>query len=482
MTARVMDNSRLSLPGFLKRGGNFLTYNNFYIAFRGIATRLSALLSGLLVSVAAFAGSPLSTVESESMDVVVVSSDSLSGAERHDTTSFAVYYRVAKSRIDRGYRGNAASLDAAAAGLREVVHSRDLRIHKVVIIGAASPEGPKSLNMRLARDRAESVKTFLKGIEPRLTDEDFVIVSRGEDWEGATRIAESFDTIAGNNAVSSIFKGDKDSEAKKSMMKMLDGGKAWHEMITSYYPALRRSDIHVLYGTVRPIQSVTCSPVLLEVPYSENLAPRTLFPQSVNEYLGSKYYSFALKSNLLYDAVTALNFAAEFPVGKRFSVQYEHIFPWWTAGPNGNKYSMQVLSVGGEARWWFSKRERKENVEIPEIAVRRDLLLGHYLGLYADAGKFDVQAGRKFGCYQTYFKSAGLSYGYSLPVGKRVNFEFSLSVGYALIDYQHYIPSDDWSVLLRDNDKAGTKHYFGPTKATVSLVVPIVFKCGGRSR
>lgn len=445
--------------------------------------RLSAFVSGLLVSAAAFAGSPLSAVEpeSESMDVVVMSADSLSGSERHDTTSFAVYYRVAKSRIDRGYHGNAASLDAAAAGLREVVHSRDLRIHKVVIIGAASPEGPKSLNMRLARDRAESVKTFLKGIEPRLTDDDFVIVSRGEDWEGATRIAESFDTLAGNNTVSSIFKGDKDPEVKKSMMKRLDGGMAWHEMITSYYPALRRSDIHVLYGTVRPIRSLSCSPVPIEVPYSETLAPMTLFPQVANEYAGARYCSFAVKSNLLYDAVTALNFAVEFPVGKRFSVQYEHVFPWWTAGPDGNKYSMQVLSMGGEARWWFAKRERKKSVDVPGIAERRDLLLGHYLGLYADAGKFDVQAGRKFGCYQSHFKSAGLSYGYSLPVGKRVNFEFSLSVGYALIDYQHYIPADDWSVLLKDNDKAGRKHYFGPTKAKISIVVPIVFKSGGKS-
>lgn len=406
----------------------------------------------------------------------------LNASEVHDTTSFAIYFRSAVSVIEPGYRNNASTLAAATKSLHSVVYDKNLRIFKVYIIGAASPEGTKEFNAWLARTRAESVMKFLRNIEPRLTDSDFVVVSRGEDWDGATRISESFDTIAGNNTVSSIFKDSKSSEAKKLMMKRLDGGKVWRELISSYYPALRRSDIHVIYGTVHPIMPVTDVFSPIEVPYSKKLAPKSVLPQVIQEYVEPRFYSFAVKSNLLYDAVTGLNFAVEFPVGKRFSVQYEHVFPWWNAGPGGNKYCVQVLSMGCEARWWFAKRERKKSVDAPGIVKRRDLLLGHYLGLYADAGKFDVQAGRRFGCYQDYFKSAGLSYGYSLPVGKRVNLEFSLSVGYALVDYQHYIPATDWSVLLKDNDKAGTMHYFGPTKAKVSLVVPIVFKCGGRSR
>lgn len=411
------------------------------------------------------------------------SADTMFRAERHDTTSFSVFYRVAISKIDRWYHGNAATLDSAAASLRKVVHSRDLRIHKVVIIGAASPEGPKGLNATLARDRAESVKAFLKGIEPRLTDEDYVIISRGEDWEGATRIAESYeyDGAEGESAVTGIFKGGQDSEEKKRLMKRLDGGRVWHDLITSYYPSLRRSDIFVLFGTAQPIASVNGAIGLLDVPYSNQLAPMTVFPP-VEETSEPRYWSFAVKSNLLYDAVTALNVAVEVPIGKRFSVQYEHVFPWWTAGPNGNKYSMQMLSMGGEARWWFGKRDRDRKAG-PSVGAdaRRDLLLGHYLGLYADGGKFDLQAGREIGCYQNYFKGAGLSYGYSLPLGRRLNMEFALSVGYMLIDYQHYIPSSDWSVLLKDNGNAGRRHYFGPTKAKVSLVLPIVIK-GGKSK
>ena len=69
--------------------------------------------------------------------------------------------------------------------------------------------------------------------------------------------------------------------------------------------------------------------------------------------------------------------------------------------------------------------------------------------------------------------SFGLTYGYSLPVSRYLNIEFSISAGYARIPYQYYIPTPDWQILIRDRDRAGVAHYFGPTKAEISLVIPI---------
>ena len=60
-----------------------------------------------------------------------------------------------------------------------------------------------------------------------------------------------------------------------------------------------------------------------------------------------------------------------------------------------------------------------------------------------------------------------------MPVSKNLNMEFTLSVGYANINYQHYIPTDDFSLLVRDPELAGKLHYIGPTKAEISLVIPI---------
>ena len=176
--------------------------------------------------------------------------------------------------------------------------------------------------------------------------------------------------------------------------------------------------------------------------------------------------SFAVKTNLPADLVTAVNLGVELPLGEDFSVNAHFTFPWWTAGPYGNKYALQLLDAEGELRWWFAPGEER--------------LEGHYLALQGSGGKFDLQWGRDIGCYQCYNWGVGLSYGYALSLGEHWNLEFALTLGYLAIDYQHYVPSPDWSVLLRDNAKAGVLHYFGPTGLKISLVYPFHIQRGGR--
>ena len=60
----------------------------------------------------------------------------------------------------------------------------------------------------------------------------------------------------------------------------------------------------------------------------------------------------ALKTNLLYDAVTALNIEFEVPIGKQWSVAVENLFPWWEFN---NKYCFQLWEMGAEGRYWFHR-------------------------------------------------------------------------------------------------------------------------------
>lgn len=158
---------------------------------------------------------------------------------------------------------------------------------------------------------------------------------------------------------------------------------------------------------------------------------------------------------MLFDAATAVNYALELPVGEDFSVQFQEYTPWWVT--KSNRHCLQFLSLGAELRWWFKSDET---------------LQGHFVGANVWSGNGDLQWNKNI-CYQFEFWSAGLTYGYSMPVSKWANLEFSISAGYARIPYQHYIPTDDWEILIKDKNKAGTLHYFGPTKAEVSLVIPI---------
>ena len=62
--------------------------------------------------------------------------------------------------------------------------------------------------------------------------------------------------------------------------------------------------------------------------------------------------------------------------------------------------------------------------------------------------------------------SAGVEYGFSLPIAKRLNIDFTIAVGYTDCNYHIYRPEDDCYV------KESTKHLRAilPAKAEVSIV------------
>lgn len=175
---------------------------------------------------------------------------------------------------------------------------------------------------------------------------------------------------------------------------------------------------------------------------------------------------FALKTNLVYDLLTMLNLDVEIPVGKNVSVMWEDVFPWWHSG---NKTCLQHWEMGPELRFWFRGRNAQPDGK----------LSGWFVGAYGMTSKYDFQITDKID-YQGEYWSAGLSAGWSKILGKGVFFrarparlELSVAAGYLRTDYRHYLPADDYSMLIRDRYNAGSVSYFGPTKLKVSLVLPI---------
>ena len=173
---------------------------------------------------------------------------------------------------------------------------------------------------------------------------------------------------------------------------------------------------------------------------------------------------FAVKTNLLYDAVTALNAEIEVPIWNRFSVLIEDVFPWWESG---NKYCFQLWEMGPEARFWFKKWD----------PVGTQKLRGWFVGVYGMSAKYDFQWDRKIN-YQGEFWSVGVSGGYVLSLGKKKRWlmEFSMAVGFLSTDYRHYLPTDQYDKLIRDPYQTGTVTYFGPTKVKVTLSLPFNIK------
>ena len=372
-------------------------------------------------------------------------------AQPKERREFAIHYRFDRIDVDSSYMDNAAAIDTIRFCLTHSVH-----IDSITVYAWASPEGGYPHNKWLSEKRAAAAKELLLALAAdttKLNAGKIKISPLAENWEGLLELVEQNYRRPNRERLLRILRAEGiGEETRKWRIRNLDDGYTWNYLKRHYMKQLRSATwvcVWTSVGAIAPLPELRDS----------LRSPQRGLGRTVEAVGGPvSEFSFAVKTNLLADLVTAVNLGVEVPLGEDFSVNAHFTFPWWTAGPYGNKYALQLLDAEGELRWWFAKGEERFE--------------GHYVALQGSGGKFDLQWGRDIGCYQCYNWGVGLSYGYAMSLGKHLNMEFALTLGYLAIDYQHYVPSPDWSVLLRDNSKVGTLHYFGPTSLKVSLVYP----------
>lgn len=380
-----------------------------------------------------------------------------------------IYYPVNKVTVYENYMNNPAELENIKLHLE-----KSSRIDSITIYSYASPEGPYSWNVWLARERGKTAKRYILSHVPKtrnLPPSLIKVDPTPENWTGMRReVVKLYNRPDKEQVLEIIDRKGIHDEYRKHLLKQLDGGKSWRFILRNIMPQLRHATwiavwapVEKTIATLPPDTSLALNPSSLIGP----LEPLKIEPVPIAPEARDTVTILALKTNMLYDAITWFNFAVEVPFSKHFSVLYYHQFPWWRWGESRNEYCNRFLSIGGEARWWFKPQPRPSSPKLK----KRDRLMGHFLGLYGESGKWDFEHKRDI-CYQGEHWSAGISYGYSMPISRHLNLEFSVSAGYASIAYRGYTPSPDYSILWRDYAKTGRWHYFGPTKAQISLVVP----------
>lgn len=375
---------------------------------------------------------------------------------------YALYYYCDRIDLQEDYLDNALQM----ARIRDIL-ARSPRIDSIAIYAYASPEGAPHRNDWLARRRAEVARDFILANLPNdsvLLPQNIILHPMGENWEGLYEELDANYHLMNRDRVMKIMRADIPTETKKWRLKQLDNGFTYNWIIRHHMPALRVATWLCVYQPIPEFVADTMPDIRVEMPTLPELEPLP-----VTEVSRNKKTILALKTNLLYDALSLVNYSIEVPIGERFSALWYHQFPWWTWGQADNQYCIRFLSIGGEGRWWFKPMPRPQMGK----SVQRDRLMGHFVGVYAESGKWDFEWGRDI-CHQGEHWSVGLSYGYSMPLGRRLNMEFSLSLGYASIAYRGYTPSENYEILWRDPAKQGRWHYFGPTKVQVSLVYPIL--------
>ena len=371
---------------------------------------------------------------------------------------FRIFYPVGVVELHEDYMDNAHSLDRICKYLE-----KSPKIDSITIYSYASPEGPYRLNKRLAAGRGKTVKEYLmKHLPPhrQLPDSLLIIDPTAENWDGLRRLVQYQYTLDDKDKVLAILsRTDISDERRKVLLKGLNRGKSWKYILKHLMPQLRYATWVMVWQPLEidlPMDTIIRPKMDFPIKPLPKLAP---LPEFKEERLDT--FTFAVKSNLLYDAVTALNVEVEVPIKNHWSVMVEDVFPWWETG---NKYCLQLWEMGVEGRYWFSNNQ-----------YHSQKLQGHFAGAYAMSGKYDFQWDRDL-CYQGTFWSAGATYGYAKKISRLFQLEFSVSLGYMSTEFQHYQPSIDYEQLYGDLEGKRRISYWGPTKLKVSLVMPIHLK------
>lgn len=170
-------------------------------------------------------------------------------------------------------------------------------------------------------------------------------------------------------------------------------------------------------------------------------------------------YTFSVKTNTLYDAALIPNIGLEFPIGSHFSVGGDWMYAWWSRHSVNRHWRI----YGGDinARYYIGRHTGRA-------------LGGHHVGIYGQVLVFQIAFGGKGyitgipgeGLWGKPWFGGGIEYGYSARIGKRLNLDFTLGLGYAGGEYREYRMIDDHYVWQSSH----RRNWVGPTKAEISLV------------
>ena len=236
----------------------------------------------------------------------------------------------------------------------------------------------------------------------------------------------------------------------------------------------------------------------------------------------------ALKTNLLYDATTTINLGYEVALNKRTTLDIGINYNPWTLGSkwvglyenevdgyasaSERQSKLKHFMIQPEVRWWlcekfnghffgvhlhggmFNVGALKMPFDWGRYKHSDGAYKGEYLGTYPvkmspvnndnikvngigyhrpsgaianndDIWRYADRDGIYVNSFEGWFIGAGVSYGYHWILGKRFSMEFSIGVGYAFLDYEKNRCTD-----CKKKIGDATTHYFGPTKAGISLV------------
>lgn len=167
---------------------------------------------------------------------------------------------------------------------------------------------------------------------------------------------------------------------------------------------------------------------------------------------GHTPYTFAVRTNLLYDAFLLPTLGVEWRINRNIGIKLDGSLSWW--GGNSDKVQKMWL-LNPEVRWYLLRDKR------------------FYVGASGNYGQYNMykypigSIVSKDTGYQGSMWGAGVTVGYQLYLSRYFSVDFNLGLGYTRFDYDTFRMIDGIRVY---KDRDCTKNFWGPTQAGVNLI------------
>lgn len=343
-------------------------------------------------------------------------------------------YRVNKYRLLP-----ASTLDSLALYIDTHLPS----IRRVWVGGSASPEGPVWWNLQLGEYRADALSQWLLS-HTQLPSSRLETESLGEDWQSVV-VALEGSAFPHRDRILQIIATEPDWAQRKSLIRQIDGGHTWWQLVREVFPPIRNSRIHIqeyapkLPLIVPPYVPAPASP-LPEVTIAAVVPEPMLHPTPTR--------ALALKTNLIFAGALIANLGVEVQLHRHWSLDMPVYYSPYDITPTRK---IRLLASQPEVRYWFNEAMR-----------------GLYVGAHATVSGFNV-AINDHGRYQDpehALWGVGLGLGWATHLDREHHWGLELNLGAGMARYRYDVFTNTPNGPLV---RQGSDTWWGPTRAGLTI-------------
>lgn len=375
------------------------------------------------------------------------------------------YFDLDRDAIRYDLRDNRVMMDSTIRLLRTLMADSTVTMLRLDVTSSSSLEASDAYNSRLsARRTAAFLAELRKSVE--LPYHILFVHDNIFDWEqlyqltAASQCPEREQALSIIRSVPSTIVNKQADNQRKLRLQELAGGATYRYMMDNLFPDMRNTTVTITATR----QAQKHAPAVQRVKeVKREVVKETVTDTVIRDvpvYIDETRVIFAVKTNMLYDLAITPNIGIEFYLAPNVSINANWAYAWWKK--DRTSYYWRAYGGDVEARYyinhWKTRSERLEHA-----------FSGHHIGLYGLLCTYDYEFSNNGQQAAKWNYGGGIAYGYSMPITRHLNIDFSLGIGCLYGDYYKYEPStidnEDYYWLSTNRRK-----YWGPTKAEVSLV------------